>query len=78
MSVMAYEVTVEIDKVKSIIKLDDTYPAVNDWVSATNFAIQLAMHDHPDANVDFLDCAEYEHMDYSKWGYIHEAPIRLQ
>ena len=71
---MAYEVTVEVDKVKSIIKLDDTYPAVNDWLSATNFA----MHDHPDAIVDFMDCAEYEHQEYTQWGYIHEAPLTLQ
>ncbi len=78
MSVMAYEVMLELDGVRTVITLDDTYPAVSNWHTATEFAIQLAMHDHPDANVDFLDCAEYEHMEYSKWGYIHEAPIRLQ
>ena len=78
MSVMAYEITLEIDGINSIVMLDDTYPAVRDWVTATEFAIHLALHDHPDAIVDFVDCAEYEHKEYTKWGYIHEAPLTLQ
>ena len=74
MSVMAYEVTLKIDGTNSIVTLDDTYPAVRDWVTATEFAIHLVLHDSPDSRVDFMDCAEYEHEEYKKWGYIYEAP----
>ena len=78
MSVMAYEVMLELDGVRTIITLDDTYPAVNSWNTATEFAIHMAQHDHPDKNIEFMDCAEYVHEEYTKYGYIHEAPIILQ
>jgi hypothetical protein len=78
MAVMAYDVTLEIDECKSVVKLDTTYPSVSDWVTATEFAIHLALYEHPDAHVEFIDCAEYEHEEYSKYGYIHPAPIVLQ
>ena len=50
MTVMGYDITVEIDGVESVVQLDDTYPAVNDWRTATEFALQLAGHMHPDAD----------------------------
>jgi len=34
MPVMAYEVTLAIDSENTIVKLDDTYPSVNDWRTA--------------------------------------------
>ena len=78
MAVMAYDVTLEIDNVKSVVKLDGTYPAVNDWKSATEFAIHMAMHDYPGCRIDFIDCAEYVHEEYTSYGYIHSTPIAVQ
>ena len=78
MSVMAYEVTVELDGVRKIITLDDTYPAIRDWGTATEFAIRMVQHDHPYADVEFMDCAEYVHEEYTNYGYIYQAPLKLQ
>ena len=78
MAVMAYDVTLEIDGVTSIVSLDDTYPAVDGWATATEFAVHMAMHDHPDANVEFIDCAEYVHEEYTQYGFIHDTPVVLQ
>jgi len=78
MAVMAYEVTLEIDGVKSVVSLDDTYPAVENWNTATEFAIYMAMHDYPDSTIEFIDCAEYVHKEYTNYGYIHPAPLRTQ
>ena len=78
MSVMAYEVMLELDGVRTVITLDDTYPAVNSWDTATEFAIHMAHHDHPDKHIEFMDCAEYVHEEYTPYGYIHDAPIVLQ
>lgn len=79
MKVMGYDVTVEIDGVESVVQLDDTYPAVNDWQTATEFALQLADHMHPYAkDISFVDCAAFELEEYKSYGYIHEAPCVLQ
>jgi len=78
MSVMAYEIMLELDGVRTVITLDDTYPAVRDWKTATEFAIHMAHHDHPGKHIEFMDCAEYVHEEYTLYGYIHEAPIKLQ
>ena len=78
MAVMAYEIGVMIDGVESVVRLDDTYPAVIDWESATLFAMELVMRQHPDSNVEFLFNKEYPSNDYVGMGYIHEAPLRIQ
>lgn len=79
MKIMGYEVVVEIDGVESAIQLDDTYPAINNWHTATEFAMRMAEHDHPDAKqIDFVECAEFELEEYQEYGYIHEAPLVLQ
>ena len=79
MKVMGYDVTVEVDGVESVVQLDDTYPAVNDWKSATEFAMALADHKHPDAiDISFVECSEFELEEYKSYGYIHEAPMILQ
>ena len=78
MAVMAYEIMLELDWVRTVITLDDTYPAVNSWNTATEFAIHMAQHDYPNKHIEFMDCAEYVHEEYTSYGYIHEAPIRLQ
>ena len=60
------------------IKIDDTYPAVNDWETATTFAMQLILRKHGDCDIEFLFCKDYISEEYKKYGYIHETPIRLQ
>jgi hypothetical protein len=78
MAVMAYDVTLEIDGEPSVVKLDTTYPAVHSWNSAVEFAIHMAIHDHPEAKIEFIDCAEYVHVEYTNYGFIHDAPMVLQ
>jgi hypothetical protein len=78
MAVMAYDVTLEIDGEPSVVKLDTTYPAVHSWNSAVEFAIHMAIHDHPETKIEFIDCAEYVHVEYTNYGFIHDAPMVLQ
>lgn len=78
-SIKSYEIHLQIDGVDSIIALDDTYPAVNSWSDAANFAILMARHAHQDAtNVEFIDCQEYEAEEYKDIEYVYETPMRLQ
>ena len=77
--VNGYEIVVEIDGVKSLINLDDLYPSIKDWHSATEFAMKMAREANPDAVcIDFLECGEYELEGYEEIPYIHEAPFRVQ
>ena len=79
MRVMAYDVTLELDGVESVVQLDDTYPSIRDWKTATEFAIQLARHIHPDVvHIDFVDCKEFRLEEFDKYDYVHEAPYVLQ
>lgn len=78
MPVMAYEVTLVIDKKNVIVKLDDTYPSVNDWRTASEFAILMMKRSEPKSEVEFVDCIEKVHEIYSKWGYISESPPSIQ
>jgi hypothetical protein len=78
-AIKSYEIHLQIDGVDSIIALDDTYPAVNSWSDAANFAILMARHAHQDAtNVEFIDCQEYEAEEYKDIEYVYETPMRLQ
>jgi hypothetical protein len=78
MKIMGYEITVEIDGVESVIELDDTYPSIRDWKTATEFAMLLARDQHQNAvHIDFVQCGEYELEEYAKYDYIHEAPFKL-
>lgn len=79
MKVMGYDVTIDIDGVESVVQLDDTYPSVKDWQSASEFAMHLADHMHPNAeNILFVECSEFELEEYKSYGFIHEAPYMLQ
>ena len=79
MLVMGYDVRVQVDGDESLIQLDDTYPAIKDWLTATHYAMLLARHEHPDAvNIEFIDCGEYEMEEYKAYPYIHEAPFAVQ
>ena len=42
MIVKGYEIVVEIDGTKSAINLDDLYPSIKDWHTATDFAMKMA------------------------------------
>ena len=41
MAIMAYDIGILVDGKERVVQIDDTYPAVNDWETATIFAIQL-------------------------------------
>ena len=74
-----YEIVVEIDGTKSAINLDDLYPSIKDWHTATDFAMKMAREANPDAvHIDFIECGEYELEGYEGIDYIHEAPFRVQ
>ena len=71
------DVKVQVDGEESLIQLDDTYPSIFDWHSATHFAMMLARESHPEAvNIEFIECGEEEMEEYKP--YIHEAPYALQ
>ena len=79
MLVMGYDVKVQVDGEESLIQLDDTYPSIVDWHSATNFAMMLARESHPEAvNIEFIECGEYEMEEYKPYPFIHEAPYAVQ
>ena len=76
---MGYEIVVEIDGVENVVQLDDTYPSINNWHTATEFAMRLADSMHPEANdIQFVECGEYEMDEYKEYDFIHEAPYMLQ
>ena len=78
MPISAYEVTLEIDGEESVIQLDDTYPAVNDWVTATEFAMLMARHFYPDAvHIDLISCGEYVPDDLQDIDYVYDTPLRI-
>jgi hypothetical protein len=78
MPIMAYDIGILVDGKEKVIKIDDTYPAVNDWETATIFAIQLITSRYGESDIEFLFCKDYPSEEYKKYGYIHEAPIRVQ
>ena len=49
MIVKGYEIVVEIDGVKSQINLDDLYPSIKDWHTASEFAMNMAREANPNA-----------------------------
>ena len=79
MIINGYEIVVEIDGVKSLINLDDLYPSIKDWKSATDFAMMMAHEFNPDAvSIDFVECGEFEIEEYKSIPFIHEAPFSVQ
>ena len=77
-SIKAYEIVLEIDGQESCITLDDTFPAIDSWASACSMAVLMAKHIHPDKEVEFVLCAEYEADEYADIGYVYDAPVVLQ
>ncbi|MDC3304619.1 hypothetical protein OAV48_00735 [bacterium] len=41
-------------------------------------AVLMAKHIHPDKEVEFVSCAEYEADEYADIGYVYDAPVVLQ
>jgi len=41
-------------------------------------AVLMAKHIHPDKEVEFVSCAEYEAEEYADIGYVYDAPVVLQ
>ena len=76
--IKAYEIVLEIDGQESCITLDDTFPAISGWASACSMAVLMAKHIHPDKEVEFVSCAEYEADEYADIGYVYDAPVVLQ
>lgn len=77
-SIKAYEIVLEIDGQESCVTLDDTFPAIDSWASACSMAVLMAKHIHPDKEVEFVSCAEYEADEYADIGYVYDAPVVLQ
>ena len=48
------------------------------WASACSMAVLMAKHIHPDKEVEFVSCAEYEAEEYADIGYVYDAPVVLQ
>ena len=78
MAVMAYEIALIVDGEEHIIVFDDTYPSVSDWESATIFAMHLVLRQNPNSDIELLYNKDYPSEEYAEYGYIHEAPIRIQ
>jgi len=79
MLINAYEVIIEIDGEESVIQLDDTYPSIEDWKTATHFAFMLARHNYPEAvHIDLVSVSEYEAEEYAEYDYIYPSPMALQ
>jgi len=76
-TIKAYEIVLEIDGQESTITLDDTFPAIIDWHSACNMAVLMAKHVHPECEIEFISCTEYEAEEYDDYGYIFPAPMQL-
>ena len=79
MILKGYEIVVEIDGVKSQINLDDLYPSIKDWHTASEFAMNMARQANTDAvHINFIECGQYELEGYESIPYIHEAHFRVQ
>ena len=78
MLINAYEVIIEIDGEESVIELDDTYPSIEDWKTATHFSFMLARYNYPEAtHIDLVSVSEYEAEEYEDYEYIYPAPMAL-
>ena len=73
-----YEILVSVDGQESIITLDDSFPSIRSWATASSMAVLMAKHDHPDSEVEFISCSEYEAEEYDQYDYIYDAPMTVQ
>ena len=73
----AYEVTLGIDDVPSVVKLDDTMPNVSDWKSAVETAMLLAQMQTPLANIEMLEYKEYVPDEFVGIDYAYPIPLTI-
>jgi hypothetical protein len=79
MLIKGYEIVIEIDGVENFIEINDLYPSITDWKTASDFAMMLAHEINPDAtDINFVECNEYQLDEYKKYPYIYPAPFSLQ
>ena len=77
MTIKSYEITLRINGMDSSITLDDTFPSVEDWVSACNMAVIMAKHVHPSKEIEFVSCSEYVDDVYEDFDYIAPASFTI-
>ena len=49
-----------IDKQKGVVSVLATFLETSSWENAVQFAIDLAQQEHPDAQIEFEFCKEYD------------------
>ena len=77
MTIKSYEITLRINGIDSSITLDDTFPSVEDWISACNMAVLMAKHVHPSKEIEFISCSEYVDDIYEDFDYIAPASFTI-
>lgn len=77
MTIKSYEITLRINGMDSSITLDDTFPSVEDWISACNMAVLMAKHVHPSKEIEFISCSEYIDDIYEDFDYIAPASFTI-
>ncbi len=77
MTIKSYEITLRINGMDSSITLDDTFPSVEDWISACNMAVLMAKHVHPSKEIEFISCSEYVDDIYEDFDYIAPASFTI-
>ncbi len=77
MTIKSYEITLRINGMDSSITLDDTFPSVEDWISACNMAVLMAKHVHPSKEIEFVSCSEYIDDIYEDFDYIAPASFTI-
>lgn len=55
-----YEIGLSVDKQKGVVSVLDTYLETSLWEEAVQFAMDLAQQEHPDAQIEFEFCKEYD------------------
>jgi hypothetical protein len=76
-TIKSYEITLRINGMDSSITLDDTFPSVEDWISACNMAVLMAKHVHPSKEIEFVSCSEYIDDIYEDFDYIAPASFTI-
>ena len=55
-----YEVGLSVDNQKGVVSVKDTSLETSSWEDAVQFAIDLAQQEHPNSQVEFEFCKEYD------------------
>mgnify|MGYP003117448698 CR=1 FL=1 len=57
---ITYEVGLSVDNQKGVVSVQDTSLEPSSWEKAVQFAMDLAQQVHPDAQIEFEFCKEYD------------------